>query len=169
VRSAGGLCWRESGGQDAVVQAGQDHGDVQSGVGDLVAVGWGDLGDQLVAAQPPQVISGLPGGDSRDIAQLRGELADVAAGEPGWVEPEDEQRGEQRVAAGGGDGQAGDAGPAAGGDGLGDGVEGGGAGDRVVAELLEAQQAPVGGEADLPQRGQVRQPFADPEVNCGGR
>ena len=31
--------------------------------------------------------------------------------------------------------------------------------DRVVAELLDAQQAPVGGEADLPQCGQGGQPF----------
>jgi hypothetical protein len=29
---------------------------------------------------------------------------------------------------------------------------------------LDAQQAPVGGGADLPQRGQIGQPFADPEV-----
>ena len=42
--------------------------------------------------------------------------------------------------------------------------EGVGAGDRVVAESLDAQQAPVGGEADLPQGGQIGQPFADPEV-----
>jgi hypothetical protein len=36
--------------------------------------------------------------------------------------------------------------------------------DRVVAESLGAEQASVGGEADLPQRGQVGQPFPDPEV-----
>ena len=48
--------------------------------------------------------------------------------------------------------------------GAGDGVQGLGAGDRVVAESLDAQQASVGGEADLPQRGQIGQPFADPEV-----
>jgi hypothetical protein len=36
--------------------------------------------------------------------------------------------------------------------------------DRVVAESLDAQQAPVGGEADLPQRGQIGQPFPDLEV-----
>jgi len=29
---------------------------------------------------------------------------------------------------------------------------------------LDAQQAPVGVGADLPQRGQIGQPFADPEV-----
>jgi hypothetical protein len=35
-------------------------------------------------------------------------------------------------------------------------------GNRVVAESLDAKQAPVGGEADLSQRWQVGQPFADP-------
>jgi hypothetical protein len=39
-----------------------------------------------------------------------------------------------------------------------------GAVDRVVAEALDAEQAPVGGEADLPQRGQIGQPFRQPEV-----
>jgi hypothetical protein len=36
--------------------------------------------------------------------------------------------------------------------------------DRVVAESLDAEQAPVGGNADLPQRGQIGQPFPDAEV-----
>ncbi len=42
--------------------------------------------------------------------------------------------------------------------------QGVGAGDRVVAELLDAQQASVGGVADLPQRGQIGQSFPDPEI-----
>jgi hypothetical protein len=33
-----------------------------------------------------------------------------------------------------------------------------------VADPLGAEQAPAGGEAGLPQRGQVSQPLADPEV-----
>jgi hypothetical protein len=36
--------------------------------------------------------------------------------------------------------------------------------DRVVAESLDAEQAPVGGKADLPQRGQVSQPFTNSEI-----
>jgi hypothetical protein len=43
-------------------------------------------------------------------------------------------------------------------------MQGIGAGDRVVTDCLDAQQAPVGGEADLPQRGQIVQPFADRKV-----
>src|SRR3954454_9629291 len=34
----------------------------------------------------------------------------------------------------------------------------------IQAESLDAEQAPVGGEADLAQRAQIGQPFADPEV-----
>ena len=48
--------------------------------------------------------------------------------------------------------------------GLGELVEDGVADDRVVADRLGVEEAPVGGEADLPQGGQVAQSFADPEV-----
>ncbi len=57
-----------------------------------------------------------------------------------------------------------DAGAGRGGDGCGDGVQGSGPGDRVVADSLDAEQAPVGGVADLPQRGQIRRSFPDPEI-----
>jgi hypothetical protein len=60
--------------------------------------------------------------------------------------------------------QTGDAGAGIGDDRGGQVGEGSGAVDRVVAEALDAEQASVGGEADLPQRGQIGQPFADPEV-----
>jgi hypothetical protein len=39
-----------------------------------------------------------------------------------------------------------------------------GSGDRVVIESLDAQQAPVGFEADLSQGGQIHKTFADVEV-----
>ena len=39
-----------------------------------------------------------------------------------------------------------------------------GPGDRVVADSLDADEAPVGGVADLPQRGQIRRSFPDPEI-----
>jgi hypothetical protein len=38
------------------------------------------------------------------------------------------------------------------------------AADRVVAEGLDAEQAPVGGKAELPQGGQAPELFGDPEV-----
>jgi hypothetical protein len=44
------------------------------------------------------------------------------------------------------------------------GLEGACALDRVVADGLDAEEASVGLEADLPQGGQVVQPFADAEV-----
>jgi hypothetical protein len=39
-----------------------------------------------------------------------------------------------------------------------------GPGDRVVADSLDAEPAWVGGVADLPQRGQIRRSFPDPEI-----
>jgi hypothetical protein len=60
--------------------------------------------------------------------------------------------------------QSGDAGACVGDDGcreIGEGVR---AADRVVADGLDAEQAPVGGKAELPQFGQAGQPFGDTEV-----
>src|SRR4051794_30945337 len=68
------------------------------------------------------------------------------------------------MAAGLAQAQPGDAGPGGGADRFGDRGQGGDRMDRVVVESLDAEQAPVGGEADLPQRGQIRQPFPDSEV-----
>jgi len=62
------------------------------------------------------------------------------------------------------DPQSGDPGAGGCGDRVGDGVQGIDADDRVVADCLDAQQAPVGGEADLPQCGQICQSFPDPEI-----
>jgi hypothetical protein len=59
--------------------------------------------------------------------------------------------------------QPGDAGAGIGDDRGGELGEGFGAADRVVADALDAEQAPVGGEADLPQCGQVGQPFESPK------
>jgi len=68
------------------------------------------------------------------------------------------------VHAGVAEAQPGDAGAGVGEDRCGEIGERVGTVDGVVAEALDAEQAPVGGEADLPQGGQVRQPFGQPEV-----
>jgi len=60
--------------------------------------------------------------------------------------------------------QARDAGAGLGDEGMGDLGDGGLAVGGVVAEFLGVQQAPGGREAGCPQRGQVIEPFADPEV-----
>jgi len=60
--------------------------------------------------------------------------------------------------------QPGDAGAGIGDDRRGQVGEGVSTADRVVAEALDAEQAPVGGEAELPQCGQVGQPFGEPEI-----
>ena len=84
-------------------------------------------------------------------AEFGDQRPEVVVGEAVGLEPEDEQHGEQGVAALLAQAQPGDAGAVLGDDGVGHGVQDVDAGDRVVAESLDAQQAPVGGEADLPQ------------------
>src|SRR5512132_2239896 len=76
----------------------------------------------------------------------------------------DEQGLQQGVGAGVAEAQSGDAGAGVGDDRRGEVGECLGAADRVVVQALDAEQAPVGGEADLPQGGQVGQPFGQPEV-----
>jgi len=46
---------------------------------------------------------------------------------------------------------------------LGELLEHGVADDRVVTDRLGVEETPVGGEADLPQGGQVAQSLADPK------
>ena len=60
--------------------------------------------------------------------------------------------------------QPGNAGADWGDDRAGDGGEGAGPVDRVVAESLGVQETPVGLEADVCQGGQIMQPLADAEV-----
>ena len=57
-----------------------------------------------------------------------------------------------------------DSGALVGDDWVGEGVQVAGSDDRVMVESLDAQQAPVGVEADLPQRGQIHKTLPDLEV-----
>ena len=76
----------------------------------------------------------------------------------------DEQGLQQCVDAGVAETEPGDAGALVGDDRCGEFGECLSAADGVVADALDAEQASVGGEADLPQSGQVGQPFGQPEV-----
>jgi hypothetical protein len=80
------------------------------------------------------------------------------------LEPKQRQRGEQGMAALLTQAQAWDAVPVAVVTGAVTVCRASGPGDRVVADSLDAEQAPVGGVADLPQRGQIRRSFPDPEI-----
>ncbi|MCA1704871.1 MAG: hypothetical protein LC808_17040 [Actinobacteria bacterium] len=71
---------------------------------------------------------------------------------------------EQRLGASVGETQPGDPGAGVGDQRVVDRGEGLRGADRVVAESLDAEQAPVGRDADLPQGGQISQPFPDTEV-----
>ena len=141
----------QGGGQDAVVDGGEEFRRVQAVVGDLVAVRARNAGDQATVFESAQVVGGLPGRDGAGVesAQFAGERAQLGVGEAVGLAAEHQQCGQQGVAAPVGQTQGGDAGAGGGGDRVGDGVQGVGAGDRVVAESLDVQQTSVGGEADL--------------------
>jgi hypothetical protein len=75
-------------------------------------VGVRDAGDEVVLAEAPQVVGGLAGGDrawwpAEEFAEQR---TQVTAGEPGGVQAEYEQDVQERLGAGVGQAQAGDAG-----------------------------------------------------------
>ena len=66
------------------MDVGEQHGAVQPGVGDLVAVGAWDSGDQAVGAQPAEVVADLSGGE---LAGLGAEQAGEQAAQVAVVEP----------------------------------------------------------------------------------
>ena len=47
------------------MDGGEEHRGVQAVVGDRVAVGVRDAGDEAAGAEPAQVVGDLPGGDRR--------------------------------------------------------------------------------------------------------
>ena len=148
------------------MEAGEVTGRADAGVGDLVAEGARDAFDEAVQAQPPEVVGDLPAGHEIGCLTEQGRqvAAQAGVGEAVWQQAEDAQDREEGERALVGEAQPGHACPGWGDDWVGDLGQGVGSGDGVVAEFLGAEQAPVGGKADLPQRGQVGQPLADPEV-----
>ena len=84
----------QSGGQEAVVDAGQEPGGVQAVVGDGVAVAVRDAGDEAAGFESAQVVGGLAGGDRPGLqsTQLGGERAQIAVGEPVGLTTERQQR-----------------------------------------------------------------------------
>jgi hypothetical protein len=125
-----------------------------------------DALDDLVGAQPAQVVADLAAGHTLwCLPQLRGEVVpQVAAGEAGGLERKGAAGAEEGLDARVREPHPGDAGAGGADDGAGDRFERGGSGCGVVADAFGVQQAPVGGVADLGQRGEVRQLFADAEV-----
>lgn len=159
----------QAGAQELVVEPGQEQGAGDSGVGDLVAEGAGNALDEAVHAQAAQVVGHLPRGDGLGgrAEELGHDRPQVAVGEAAGKKPEHAKRREERAGAGVAEPQAGGAGAGPGGDrlaGLGDDFLAVGG---VVADLLDVEETPGGGEAGCPQRGQVLQPFADAEVARG--
>ena len=95
-----------------------------------------DAGDEATGAQSSQVVGHLPSGEFlwRDGPQVGDQRAQVFVGEPVRLQSEQRQRGEQGMAALFTQAQARDARPGGGGDRCRDGVQGVGAGDRVVTD-----------------------------------
>src|SRR5882724_4375411 len=81
------------------------------------------------------------------------------------MQPEDQQNVQECLGARVGQAQPGDAGAVAVDDGIAGRAQDAVPGDGVVAESLDGQQPSVGGVADLPQGGQISQPFAQAEVH----
>ena len=98
-----------------VVRVGEEQGVVQSGVGDLVAAGVRDAGDEVVFAEAAQVVSHLPGGDvlgglAEELGAIRVRSSRLV--KPAGQQPVDEQGLQQRVDARVAEPQSGDAGAA---------------------------------------------------------
>ena len=102
----------QAGAEQVVVGVGEQQGFVESGVGDLVAAGFRDAGDEAVFAEAAQVVGHLPGGDvlGRLAEEGRDQGAQLAVGEPAGQQPVDEQGLQQGVDAGVAEAQPGDAG-----------------------------------------------------------
>ena len=90
--------------------------------------------------------------------------AQVAVGETVGQEPEGAEGGEQGLNARAGDRHPGGAGAGRADDRLGERGQCGDAFGGVVADPLDVEQAPAGGEADLLEFREMRQPFGHAEV-----
>ena len=121
--------------------------------------------DEAVETETAEVVGHpalgkLAGSEAQEWSEV---LAQVAVGEPRGQETEDDQGREERLdtillEAEGGGALAVDH------DRLGNLSKGVRAEVAIMADPLDVQETSIGPEADLPQRGQVRQPLADPEV-----
>ena len=132
--------------------------------GNAIAVAARNALDESVEAQTPQVIGGLAGSVVAVVAQqLCDAVAHVAMAKSGRVESEQTQRLHQGQNPAVAEAEAGGA-LAVDADRLADGINVALADETVVAQVFDAQQAPVGGEADLPQCGQIDESPADGEV-----
>ena len=148
------------------MDAGEEHGVAQAGAGDLVAVGVRDPFDQAMLTQPPQIVGGLAGGDDARrrprcaASSSRRSLLRKPFGcsrntsrtcSSAWARGSVKRRPAVRVPS--------------------SWMTGSQVACRTSAPVMGswlsrgAQQAPVGGVADLPQSGQIGQPFAEAEVH----
>jgi hypothetical protein len=151
--------------QHAGVDAREEEGGPEPGGGDLVAVRSVDPGDEPVEPQAAELVGQAARGQCvrHDTQQAREQRAQVAIGEALGEQPEDHKRAEQCLDARVSEAERRHPLPV---DHLRSGhrAEGVRADRAVVREPFDLEQPAVGVKADLPQRGEIREPLADPDV-----
>ena len=155
----------EAGSEETVVGAREEECDAPSTVGESVTVCLLNPFDECVEAKAAEIVSHatgaeLVGGEPEQRSEVSPKLA---IREALRLQPEDDHCGQESLDARVAEAEGWGALP------MGDGratylLERFLADDGVVTEALGVQQTPVGGEADLPQGGQIAQPSADAEV-----
>jgi hypothetical protein len=157
--------FREDRSEESIVGADVEERGAKTVVGDAVAVGVGNGLDEPVEAKATKVVGHAALGHEAGVqAQQRSEeVTQVAIGEPSELQTQDDECGEEGTDTGLNEWQRGDT----------PGIYELGKvefGEVVLADLTvvagvkDVKQTSIGVEADLPQGGQVEQPFADVEV-----
>ncbi len=124
--------------QEPLGQPGEEQGDAQAVVGDLVGAAVRDAFDELVGAEPAQVVADLAAGHVLwRFPGLGAEVVpQVAAGEAGGPEREGAAGAQEGLDAGVRESHPGDAGAGGADDRAGDRFQRGGSAGRVVADAF---------------------------------
>jgi hypothetical protein len=138
ARRAGAGELGEAGDEDPLGQPGEEQGDGQAVFGDLVGAAVRDAFDDLVGAQPAQVVADLAAGHVLwRFPELGAEVVpQVAAGEAGGPEREGAAGAKEGLDAGVRESHPGDAGAGGADDGAGDRFQRGGSAGGVVADAF---------------------------------
>lgn len=147
---------RARGSEGARIEPCVEHGDLGAGLGDAIAMAARHAFDEAVQSETPEVVGHRPGRIAVRIPalELRDVIAKLPMPKPGGREREEAECVHERVDAAVAEAEAGGA-LIVDEDGRRDGVQTVFADQAIVNQLFDAQEAPVGGKADLPQSGQI--------------
>ena len=156
---------RACGSKGPCIESRVEHGDLGAGRGDVISVAAWHAFDEAVEPEAAEVVGHGARPIRSGIAPL--ELCDVVAELPmpeaRRGEREETERVHERVDAAVAEAKAGGA-LIVDEDGGHDGVQAVLADQAIVAQLFDAQEASVGGKADLPQGGQIAERATDLEI-----